>query len=251
MGKRRQKTDKTGRSKSGDKFAKLFLATMQCSAWTALSPYAQRLYPWLLLEWDGPRANNNRHIAYSTRQAAAALGCNTVTARRAFVDLQAKGFLVVTRCAALGCAGRALGHEYELTELGTILAPHQVPRKLFRDWKPGCDFPVVRAAANNPRGIGGAQNFKPQLTAPSRNTRPQLTDGPTPNLPRKTNRAKNTDSRTYAVSHPYLPGGVGGQSHNSETVSPVPDLSVMAGLDLCPLLAGKRRHSVAAKGDRS
>ena len=27
--------------------------------------------------------------------------------------------------------------------------------KLFRDWKPGRDFPVVRAAANNPRYIGG------------------------------------------------------------------------------------------------
>ena len=65
MGKRGQKTDKTGRSKSGDKFARLFLGTMQSPAWRALSPYAQRLYPWLLLEWNGARKKNNGLISLS------------------------------------------------------------------------------------------------------------------------------------------------------------------------------------------
>jgi hypothetical protein len=50
MGKRGPKTDKTGRTQSGDKFAKVFLVTMQSPAWRALSPYAQRLHPWLLLD---------------------------------------------------------------------------------------------------------------------------------------------------------------------------------------------------------
>ena len=58
MGRRKRKTDKTGRTQSGDKFVKLFLATMQCPAWRALTPYAQRLYPWLLLEWKGPTVTN-------------------------------------------------------------------------------------------------------------------------------------------------------------------------------------------------
>ena len=117
MGKRFAKTDKTGRSQSGDKFTKMFLTTMQSSAWRALSPYAQRLYPWLLHEWSGPKANNNGRISLSVRQAAEALGCNRETARRAFHDLQAKGFLVVTRCAALGTVGEACRHAYEITEL--------------------------------------------------------------------------------------------------------------------------------------
>ena len=207
MVKRFAKTDKTGRTQSGDKFAKLFLVTMQSPAWQALSPYAQRLYPWLLLEWNGPRANNNGRISFSTRQAAAALGCNRETARKAFLNLQAKGFLVVTRCATLGTVGEACGHRYEITELGTPANP--VPRKLFRDWKPGCDFPVTKAKSNNPSGIGGAQNLESQLTDGASNSRPQLTDGACPNLPDRPDRAKNTDSRTYAVSHPYLPGSVG------------------------------------------
>ena len=207
MSRRGQKTDKTGRTRSGDKFARLFLKTLQCPAWRALSPYAQCLYPWMLLEWDGPRSNNNGQIGLSVRQAAPALACNTETARRAFLDLQAKGFLVVTRCAALGIAGKARGHKYEITELGTAAEP--VPRKLFRDWKPGCDFPVVKAAANNPRGIGGAQNLEFQLTDRDANGPSQLTDRDAPNLQNRTNGTKNGDFPTHSVRHPYLPEGAG------------------------------------------
>ena len=112
MGKRGLKADKTGRSKSGDKFARMFLATMQCPAWRALSPYAQRLYPWLLLEWKGSHDNNNRRISLSVRDAADLICSHNETARLALIDLQKKGFIVVTRCAALGSTGNARGHEY-------------------------------------------------------------------------------------------------------------------------------------------
>jgi len=210
MGRHGLKADKTGRTKSGDKFARLFLATMQCPAWHALSPYAQRLYPWLLLEWTGGRENNNGKISLSVRQAADLLGSHNETARRAFIGLQAKGFLVVTRCAALGSTGNARGHEYELTEFGTGMVP--VPRKLYRDWKPGHDFPVKRAKAHNPSGKGGFENLESQPTAPGSKTRPQPTGGYTPNLRHRTNRAKNDHSPTYGVGHPYLPGGVGGKA---------------------------------------
>ncbi len=249
MGRRGPKHDKTGRTKSGDKFAKLFLVTLQCRAWRALSPYAQRLYPWLLLEWTGSKENNNGHISLSVRQAAKLLGSHTETARRAFLDLQAKGFLVVTRCAALGSIGDARGHEFELTELGTGMVP--IPRKLFRDWKPGSDFPVKRAKANNPSGKGGFENLESQPTAPGRNTRPQPTGGYTPNLRGRTNKAKNGHFPTYGVGHPYFPGGVGGHGGTIETANPVPDLSVMAGLGLCPLLAGKPRRFTSVIGGRA
>ena len=125
---RGSKTDKTGRTISGDKFARMFLKTMQCPAWQALSPYAQRLYPWLILEWDGAHDNNNGSVVLSVRQASDVLRSHTDTAMRAFLDLQAKGFIVVTRCAALGVAGKATRHEYEITELGT--RSNSIPRKL-------------------------------------------------------------------------------------------------------------------------
>ncbi len=223
MGKRGSKHDKTGRTNSGDKWIKWFLCTMQTPAWRALSPYAQRLYPWLRMEWDGPKSNNNGSIKLSVKQAAKCLGCNRETARRAFLDLQAKGFLVVTRRAALGSHGKARSHLYEITEIGTVILPK--PRNLYRDWKPGHDFEVKMANANNPTGIGGVKNSKSQLTDGASkgrinlesqltdgalNGRPQLTDGACPNLPDRSNGAKNSHFPTYGVSHPYTPGGTGG-----------------------------------------
>ncbi len=180
MGRRGQKHDKTGRSKSGDKFVKLFLCTMQSPAWRALSAYAQRLYPWLLLEWDGPGENNNGRISLSGEQASKALGCHTETARLALIDLQAKGFLVVTRCAARDSDGRARCHLYEITELGTAANP--IPSKRFLDWKPGSDLPVVRAKANNPGGIGGFKKLEDQPTEPTSNCLSEPTEPAPTNL---------------------------------------------------------------------
>lgn len=216
---------KQERRKDGAKFARMFLATMQTPAWKALTPYAQRLYPWLQLEWTGPKVNNNGRIRFSVRQAADALGCNPETARRAFIDLQRKGFLVVTRCAALGTEGEARGHEYELTEFGRGHDPK--PRRLYLEWRPGKEFPVKKAAVHNPTGKGGLK-FK-SLTydiSPAQLTRPSR-----PNLHGKTNSGKKGSFPTYAVSHPYSARGVGGEK--------VPDLSAvtMAGLGFCTLFA--------------
>jgi hypothetical protein len=217
MTRRGLKTNKTGRSESGEKFARLFLATMKSPAWLVLSPYAQRLYPWLLLEFHGPKRNNNGRIALSVKQAAELLSCNSETARKAFRDLQSKGFITVTRRAALGIEGEARGHLYELTELGTPRNP--VPRKLFRDWKPGTDFPVVTANVNNPRGVGGVQNLKSQLTAQVETAGPVLTRPEGPNLRRKSKTAKITKNRTYGTSSPYLPEGTGPR-HVSQPIDP-------------------------------
>ncbi len=128
---------------------------MQCGAWQALSTTAQALYVWLKLEWKGPRANNNGKISLSLRQAAERLGVTKETAGRAFRDLQAKGFIVVTKLAHLGCEGEAQSPLYELTELAL---PHQQfnrPRALYKSWTAGNDFEVVTMKPNNPTGKGG------------------------------------------------------------------------------------------------
>ena len=206
-------TDKKGRSKSGEQFAKMFRATMETPAWRALTPYARLLYPWLKLEWHGPKNNNNRHIRLSVKQAAKRLGCSTETARKAFHDLQRKGFVVVTHCAVLGTAGEARGHEYELTELGTALS--HTPRHLYREWRPEREFDVTMAAANNPTGKGGlGENRNPTHQVGSA----QLTRPEGPNSPRKMNGAENGRSPTQGVSHPYIPGGSGGP-HFAEATS--------------------------------
>lgn len=136
--------------KRQEHFAKLVRNTMSSDAWRSLSQTAQALYPWLLLEWRGPKANNNGKIRLSVRTAADSMGCNRKTAGRAFQDLQAKGFLVQTEGACLGIGGEAKSPAYELTEIA--LPTEFTGRRLYKDWSEGHDFPVKMAAANNPNG---------------------------------------------------------------------------------------------------
>ena len=60
---------------------------------------------------------------------------------RAFHELQAKGFIVVTELGALGVEGEARGPKFELTDIGL---PNKQPRNLFCKWSPGKDFEVAR-----------------------------------------------------------------------------------------------------------
>ncbi len=148
-------TDATGRSRTAsEQFAKLLLQTMEEPAWRALSTAAQALYPWLKLEWHGPKANNNGRISLSVRQAAELMGVARDTAAEAFRDLQRKGFIVQTQAVCLGVDGAAKAPAYELTEL-TMPGAERDGRKLYREWRPGAEFPVVAWSANNPTGRNG------------------------------------------------------------------------------------------------
>lgn len=146
------------RKKRGDmqeKFTKMLLPTMREPAWRALSPTAQALYPWIKLEWRGEHYNNNGSLRLSTRQAAEKIGVSVNAAARAFHDLQAKGFLIVTERACLGTEGMARSPAYELTEIPLPGAMPRVGKKLYKSWRPEQDFFVVVHGANNPEGRNG------------------------------------------------------------------------------------------------
>ncbi|NNU80408.1 hypothetical protein HMH01_08135 [Halovulum dunhuangense] len=136
-------------------YTKMIRSTMETPAWRALSTTAQALYPWLKLEWHGPGNNNNGKIRLSLRQAAERLGVVEETAGKAFHDLQAKGFIVLTRMAHLGVEGMGKSSEFELTELKMPNSEKPDGRKLYRNWRPGNDFPVIKMPARNPFGRGG------------------------------------------------------------------------------------------------
>ena len=142
-------------------WTKLLRNTMEEPAWKALSPIAQALYPWLKLEWRGPNNNNNGKIRFSVRQAVKCLGVSQNTAAKAFHDLQAKGFIIVTEPARLGLSGDAKSPAFEITELKTLALDKIDGRKLYTEWRKGHDFPVHKSAANNPKGING--KTKPHL----------------------------------------------------------------------------------------
>lgn len=147
------KADRTGRNEQTEHWTKMLRATMQTEAWRALSPTAQALYPWFKFEWRGPNANNNGKISLSVRQAAECVGCNKNTAGKAIHDLQAKGFLFITGHARLGFDGEAKSPTFEVTEIAPV-GQHE-GRKLYRDWRPGKDFPVTKAPVQNPAGRAG------------------------------------------------------------------------------------------------
>ncbi|WP_017998289.1 hypothetical protein [Paracoccus sp. N5] len=139
--------------KRGEHFAPMIRTTMDTPAWRALSSAAQALYPWLRLEWHGPKFNNNGRLQFSVRQAALAMGVTKDTANKAFIDLQRKGFVVVTQEARLGVGGAARSSSYELTEVA--LVGETEGRKLYRQWEDGKDFAVRKVMANNPSGTNG------------------------------------------------------------------------------------------------
>ena len=144
MGKSNRRQDKY------EHFTKMIRPMMLTDAWKALSPTAQALYPWIKFEWKGEKANNNGKISLSVRQAADCLGVTKDTAARAFQDLQAKGFLVVTEAASLGVHGHGKCFKYEITEIAR--PPNRVGSRLYKSWSQGNDFEVVKAVAANPTG---------------------------------------------------------------------------------------------------
>ena len=143
-------TDKRGRS-NADHGTFIQRSTLDTPAWRAMSPKAQMTYIWLRLEWKGPKFNNNGKIKLSYRQAAARLGISVNAAMTGFHELQAKGFINVTKLGALGVEGEARGPTYELTDIGL---PTSTPRRWFRDWEPGRDFEVIRHRCSGAPKIG-------------------------------------------------------------------------------------------------
>lgn len=136
-------------------FTAMFRSTLETPAWRALSTTAQALYPWIKLEWRGPKANNNGKLRLSVRQASQKMGVSNNTAARAFHDLQAKGFLVVTEPARLGMSGDAKAPAFELTEIGRLGTDKPSGSKLYNEWRDGADFPILKTIANNPLGTNG------------------------------------------------------------------------------------------------
>jgi Helix-turn-helix domain len=150
-----------GRNKKerSEHFTQMYRNMMETLAWRSLSTTAQAIYPWLKLEWRGKEHNNNGRlcISYRTLCEKSGIGSKT-TVTKAFAELQAKGFVIVTSLAHLGSEGTGRGHLFELTE-----QPPQgeriVAKRLFERWTPGNDFPVQAANVNNPQGRNHHRNW--------------------------------------------------------------------------------------------
>ncbi|WP_201455718.1 hypothetical protein [Tropicimonas marinistellae] len=189
----------TRNSNGGEHWTKMIRQNMETPAWRALSTTAQAIYPWLKLEWKGPKANNNGKISMSVRQMGECVGCDKKTAGRAFHELQRKGYAVVKRTACLGIAGEARSHLIELTEIAC--PPNDRPRALFREWRPDAEFPVAEVRTNNPSGVNGKQNPVPKMGT----SRPQKRDEQKTDVPKMgTARPQNWDEQAE-ILEPFVP----------------------------------------------
>lgn len=156
-----RRVNKTGRNENWH-FVRFEREFLECPAWRALSLSGKAIYPFVVMEWHGPKNNKNGKIRLSVRQAAEKAGMGNNAAARAFHDLQAKGFLHVTKAGCLGSDGEARGPSYEITEKQMPGLDRQNARRLFDKWKPGQDFPVVKHNANNPTGRNKGKNPSPK-----------------------------------------------------------------------------------------
>ena len=131
------------------KYASIMLYVVDTDAWRALGIASHSLFILLCLEWNGPNYNNNGKITLSVRQAAERMGVSRDTAAKAFRDLQAKGFIVVTKGGSLGVTGHGKCPEYEIT---SIEMPHKEKSNHFLRWTLGNDFDIFVHPVKNPAG---------------------------------------------------------------------------------------------------
>lgn len=125
------------------------------AAYIALTSHAKVLYLHIKMEAYGER---NGKVRMTVEQATKLLNVSPNTANKAFHDLQAKGFIVLTDFGTLGVEGKRSSPSYAVTEY--CIPPEEAPRLSFLDWKPGHDFPVQRHGTNNPNGWNGKTHLK-------------------------------------------------------------------------------------------
>lgn len=230
-----QRPDKTGRNQN-EHFAMMFRDVMSCPARAALSTTAQAIYPWLKLEWHGPKANNNGRIRLSVRQASVKVGVGINAAARAMQDLQAKGFIYVTEMGALGVEGEARGPSYEITELALPGPKIPAGRRLFMQWRKGADLPIAKHNTNNPKGRNGRKTPSSKQ-GQSNHQNGDVVAIPVINLNTPRLRTGDVQGKTEVLSVPKRKTSLVAIYSGGK---PIPDLSALAGLDLCPLWHDRR-----------
>ena len=81
-------------------------------AWLSLSPAAAKLMCLLHIHWK-----NEKPVDYGVREAAKKIGCAKLTARKAFTELQEKGFIVLVDESLFSSRTQSKSRTWRLTWL--------------------------------------------------------------------------------------------------------------------------------------
>ncbi|MEK6216191.1 MAG: hypothetical protein N2B03_03115 [Boseongicola sp.] len=139
---------------------------------------------------------------------------------------------------ALGVEGEARGPSYEITELAMPGAERPVGRMLYKERRKGRDHNDVMHNANNPSGRNGNNRNPSSKRGRSYHQNGDVSENPVTKM--KTPYLQNSDvqpikPRTTVIKMKTSLITIPRAGHE------VPNLSAMAGLDLCPLLAANRK----------
>ena len=153
----RQGSNKGKRSQEGQ-YVPLPYAILKSAAWRSLSGAAVKVFFELHTRYNG---GNNGQVRLSMKEAAEALGIGKATAQRAFVDLQDKGFIVLT---TPGNWYNRRAHEWRLTHKPVQTANGKTtPSNDWRFWteKTECGSDTDPSAScmvprQNPRPVHGS-----------------------------------------------------------------------------------------------
>ena len=130
---------------------KIYHAMMRTHAWRALSPKARAAYLEISMRYGGVGSNNGR-IPYSSRELEQNLKVGRKTALRTFKELEAHGFIAMTKKGRYG-AKRTYASEWRLTEFACDVSGTP-PTHDYRQWQ-GPALPVaVKDFEHRLRAVG-------------------------------------------------------------------------------------------------
>jgi hypothetical protein len=120
---------------------------LRSGAWQSLSPNARALYVEMVARYNG---SNNGRIHMSVREGADLLRIGKNAAATALVQLQERGFIVVTRRGGFNLRHRdQMATEWRLTEFCCDLT-NSFATKDFMKWVPNSHFTVPVAGPSVP-----------------------------------------------------------------------------------------------------
>ena len=131
------KHNRKGRTNGGGRYVAISHWMMRTEAWRSFNTVARCAYVELAARYAGPGSNNGR-LPYSLREMAKALNVSKMTAQRAFLMLQDRGFIVETKRGAFSLKERH-ATEWRLTEFGDD-ATGAFATKDFALWKNQRDY---------------------------------------------------------------------------------------------------------------
>jgi hypothetical protein len=148
-------------------FVPVLIATLDTTAWRAMSHGARSLYVALKRRFNKNSPNNGR-LYLSQRTAAKELGSHHNEIARWFRELQHFGFIVMTSPGSLGVEGKGKAPHWRLTELGYLGA---FPTRDYDHWD-GTKFTDRKTKSRAPipaRGVRENQHGSVLENHPSAN----------------------------------------------------------------------------------